>query len=461
MKKNEQPIIVGLDIGTTKIVAIAGRKNANDKIEILGLGKVESMGVHHGTVLNIEHCTRAIDMAIEDCIQSNPDLDIKEVYVGISGQHIRNTQTNGTRIRSKTDDEISKGDIELLICEQYKTNISFDDQIIDVIPQSYMVDDIPEIISPIGMRGIKIDCNFNLVTCKSNIMHNIDRCMTKAYLKTKKIVLQSIASASAIANEDDMEAGVMVLDIGGGTTDMVVYKKGILKFNAVIPLGGINITNAISEGLNILRAQAEVLKIQYGTAAPLDENELQNVTIQNLKGLPPKEISLKTLSEVIQTNVKEILDYAMYYLKQNNLEKHLYGGIILTGGSAQIKGIAQFTEQATGMGVRIGYPDEHLADGRPEALVNPQYATGIGLILQGNEHYEKNFEMTPTEFKSITNFIDEPELRVIVTEPLPPAPSPEIAVIVEQRSPDKKGIVNKLKYKFMGIFEKVDDQVLA
>lgn len=461
MKSNENPVIVGLDIGTTKVVAIAGRKTESGSLEILGIGHVESASVTNGMVLNIDHCTKAIDNAVEQCVQNNPTLEIKEVYVGIGGQHIRNCQTSGTRVRNHSDDEISKKDVELLICEQYKTRISHDEQIIDIIPQDYSVDDIMGIASPIGMCGSKIDCNFNLVTGKCNIIHNIERCISKSFLKTKKLVLQSLASTAAVVNTDDLEAGVMVLDIGGGTTDLSVYRRGILKFNAVIPIGGVNITNAISDGLGVLRTQAEFLKIQHGTVTPDFGSELQTTTVQNLKGLPPKEISLRALSSIIQTNIQEILDYAMYNLKQKNMDKHLHGGIILTGGSSQIKGLAQFTEKITGMGVRIGHPDEHLSTGFPDALSNPLFATAIGLVLEGYEHFEKTYTPVVTDAKTTRQLLEEPEIRLEINNIIDP---PVIPIETEEYSHTKKtgkSFMGSLKYKFMGIFEKVEDEVLV
>jgi cell division protein FtsA len=463
MKSNENPVIVGLDIGTTKVVAIAGRKNDAGKLEILGIGQVESAGVNHGMVLNIDHCTKAIDNAIENCVQANSRLEIREVYVGIGGQHIRNCQTSGTRVRNQSDEEISKKDVELLICEQYKTRIAHDEQIIDIIPQDYIVDDITGIVSPIGMCGTKIDCNFNLITGKCNIIHNIERCISKSFLKVKKLVLQSIASTSAIVNADDLEAGVMILDIGGGTTDLAVYQKGILKFNAVIPIGGVNITNAISDGLGVLRTQAEFLKIQHGTVAPGINNEHQTTTVQNLKGLPPKEISLKALSEIIQTNIQEILDYSMYNLKQKNYAKNLHGGIILTGGSSQIKGLAEFAEKITGMGVRIGHADEHLADTNPETLSNPQYATCIGLILQGYEHHEKTFTPMIAEQKAMPALIEEPQITLEIHDIIEPPvlPVSQTEIYTGQKKKANKGFMDTLKYKFMGIFEKIEDEVLV
>lgn len=456
MKNSEQPIIVGLDIGTTKVVAIAGRKNAFGKLDILAVGQVESVGVNQGMVLNIDQCTNAINQAIDNCVGANSELQIKDVYVGISGQHIRNVQTNGTRLRNRADNEISGKDLDLMICEQYKTHIPADEQIIDVIPQEYCVDDIEGIVSPIGMCGSKIEANFNLITGKTNIIHNIERSIARSFLKTQKIILQSVASVAAVTSNDDLEAGVMVLDIGGGTTDVAVYQKGILKFNMVIPMGGVTITNAVSDGLGVLRAQAESLKIDYGTMILTGEDEPVSITLQNLKGLPPKEISLKLLSDIIKTSVEEILDYAMYNLKKKNLEKHLYGGIIMTGGSSQLRGLAQFTEQITGMDVRIGHPDVQLADDYPQILASPAYATSVGLILQGYEHYASSCEV---EFVKNIQHAEASELTLTVSNIVDAKPVPALVNADISKRNKGRNIISVLKDRFMGLFEKTEDEL--
>ena len=388
MSKKEQPIIVGLDIGTTKVVAIAGRKNEFGKLEILGFGKAESAGVSHGVVMNIEQCIKSIQQAIEKCAQSNPHLDLKEMYVGIAGQHIKSLQTRGDRVRANTDGEINKEDINQLIRDQYKTYIPAGDQIIDIIPQDYSVDNTSYVIDPVGMSGVKIGANFHIITGDRNAIRNIKRCVDKSGLITRDLVLQPLASAAAVMNDEDLEAGVAIVDIGGGTTDMAVFYDGILKHTAVIPYAGVNITNDIRNGLGVLRAQAEQMKVQFGTALADEANNNAYITIPGLRGLPPKEISVKNLSHIIQARMQEILDYVVYHLKQIDLDKRLYGGIILTGGGAQLQNIIQLTEYVTGLGARLGYPNEHLAGGHAEALMNPMYSTCIGLILRGYHDFE-------------------------------------------------------------------------
>ena len=262
----EAPIIVGLDIGTTKIAAIAGRKNEYGKLEILGFGKAPSFGVQHGMVLNIDQTIKAIRQALENCYASNPNLEINEVYVGIAGHHIKSLQTRGDIVRSDTDAEISQKDIDQLINDQYKTVIPASDQIIDVIPQQYIVDSLQNITYPIGMSGVKVGANFHIITGDKNAIRNINRSVEKSGLKIHDLVLQPLASAAAVMCDLDFEAGVAIVDIGGGTTDLAVFYEGILKHTAVIPYGGENITNDIKNGLGVLKTQAEQMKVQFGYA---------------------------------------------------------------------------------------------------------------------------------------------------------------------------------------------------
>ncbi len=387
----EQPIIVGLDIGTTKIAAIAGRKNEFGKLEILGFGRANSNGVKHGQVLNIDETIKAIRMALDNCYASNPNLSISEVYVGIAGHHIKSLQTRGDIVRQNTEDEITQREIDQLIADQYKTYIPAGDQIIDVIPQEYAVDNFQNIISPIGYGGVKVGANFHIITGDKNAIKNISRAVEKSGLQTKDLVLQPLASAAAVMGQEDLEAGVAIVDIGGGTTDLAVFYEGILKHTAVIPFGGENITNDIKTGLGVLKTQAEQMKVQFGSALSNEAKGNAFITIPGLRGMPAKEISVKNLANIIQARMSEIMDFVSYHLKQVGLDnKMLNGGVVLTGGGAQLKHLIQLTEYVTGLNARIGFPTEHLASGQIEELAKPTYSTCIGLILKGYSDYEHN-----------------------------------------------------------------------
>lgn len=388
---NEQPIIVGLDIGTTKIACIAGRKNEFGKLEILGFGRAGSNGVQHGMVLNIDQTIKAIQTALENCYKSNPGLEVNEVYVGIAGHHIKSLQTRGDIVRQNIEDEISQQEIDQLIADQRKTYIPAGDQIIDVIAQEFTVDNFQNIANPIGYSGVKVGANFHIITGDKNAIRNINRSVEKAGLGIKDLILQPLASAAAVMCEQDLEAGVAIVDIGGGTTDLAVFYEGILRHTAVIPFGGENITNDIKTGLGVLKTQAEQMKVQFGSALSNEAKPNAFITIPGLRGMPPKEISVKNLAGIIQARMGEILDFVSYHLKQVGLDSRmLNGGVVLTGGGAQLKHLIQLTEYVTGMNARIGYPNEHLASGHIDELAKPMYATCVGMILKGYHDFERN-----------------------------------------------------------------------
>src|SRR6186997_797372 len=399
---NEQPIIVGLDIGTTKIAVIAGRKNEFGKLEILGFGRANSNGVKHGQVLNIDETIKAINAALENCLASNPGLEIKEVYVGVAGHHIKSLQTRGDIVRQNADTEIARWEIDQLVENQRKTFIPAGDQIIDVIPQDFHVDNYQNIKDPVGYNGVKVGANFHIITGDRNAIRNIYRAVDRSSLKTKDLVLQPLASASAVMSDIDMEAGVAILDIGGGTSDLAVFYDGILKHTAVIPFGGENITNDIRMGLGVLKSQAEQMKVQFGSALADEAKANAYITIPGLKGMAPKEISVKNLAAIIQARMGEILDFVTYHVKQIGLDSRaLNGGIILTGGGSQLKHLIQLTEYCTGISARIGYPNEHLAPNHIDELKKPMYATCIGLILKGYNDYEHKRKEFDNKFKKV------------------------------------------------------------
>ena len=402
MNSEQQPIIVGLDIGTTKIAAIAGRKNEYGKLEIIGFGRANSNGVKHGQVLNIDETIKAIQMALDNCYASNPDLEIGEVYVGIAGHHIKSLQTRGDIVRQDSNEEITQRELDQLIGDQYKTYIPAGDQIIDVIPQEFTVDNFQNIPNPIGYGGVKVGANFHIITGDKNAIRNINRAVEKSGLRTKDLVLQPLASASAVMGQEDLEAGVAIVDIGGGTTDLAVFYEGILKHTAVIPFGGENITNDIKTGLGVLKTQAEQMKVQFGSALANEAKANAFITIPGLRGMPAKEISVKNLANIIQARMSEIMDFVTYHLKQVGLDnKMLNGGVVLTGGGSQLKHLIQLTEYVTGLNARIGYPTEHLAAGHIDELAKPMYSTCLGLILKGYDDYEHNRKQFEREYKKV------------------------------------------------------------
>ncbi|MBX9735092.1 MAG: cell division protein FtsA [Chitinophagaceae bacterium] len=456
MNHNESPIIVGLDIGTTKIAAIAGRKNEYGKLEILGFGRANSHGVQHGQVLNIDQTIKAIQQALENCAQSNPDLEINEVYVGIAGHHIKSLQTRGDIVRQDPETEIQRWEIDQLINNQRKTFIPAGDQIIDVISQDFHVDSIQNIKDPVGYNGVKVGANFHIITGDRNAIRNINRAVDRSGLQTKDLVLQPLASASAVMSEIDMEAGVAILDIGGGTSDLAVFYEGILKHTAVIPFGGENITNDIRIGLGVLKSQAEAMKVQFGSALADEAKANAYITIPGLKGMPAKEISVKNLASIIQARMGEILDFVTYHLKQVGLDhRALNGGIILTGGGSQLKHLIQLTEYTTGLNARIGLPNEHLAANHIDELKKPMYATCIGLILKGYNDYDHKYKEFNEKFVkvSVPEGLTKKQEGGIKTE----VETPITQVDVIQR---RERFWDKFKNNLIDLFKEEEDQVI-
>lgn len=388
MKKSE--IIVGLDIGTTKIAAIVGRKNEHGKIEILGHGRTDSIGVKRGVVSNIENTVQSIRTAIEEAAQIS-GVHIKYVNVGIAGQHIKSLQHRGGIIRENYDDEISQADVDTLLNNMYNLNMSPGEEIIDVIAQDYIVDNEQGVKQPVGMLGNSLEANFHIIIGQTTAAKNIYKCVTKSNLEVVDLILEPIASAEAVLSEEEKEAGVVLVDIGGGTTDLAIFQEGIIRHTAVIPFGGDVITEDVKEGCTIIRKHAEELKVKFGSALASENRDDEIVAIPGLRGRPPKEISLKNLASIIQARMEEIVEHIYYEIKNSGYEKKLIAGIVLTGGGALLKHLPQLTEYITGMDTRIGYPNEHLAKEVSEEMASPMYATGIGLVIEGLARYYKEF----------------------------------------------------------------------
>jgi len=382
---NTSRVIVGLDIGTTKIACFIGRKNEHNKIEIISMGKSESLGVMHGVVANIEKTVQSITAAVNAAQVCNEgSLIIKNVYVGIAGQHIKSIQHRGMYTKRDNTSEISQEDIDFFVDDMHKMVMPPGEEIIDVIPQEYIVDGSPEIKEPIGMAGVRLEANFHIITGQINNVMNIKKCIERANLNVRDIILEPIASADAVLSDEEKEAGIVLVDIGGGTTDIAIFQDGIIRHTAVIPFGGNIITNDIKEGCQIMQRHAEALKIKYGSASASENKENEVVCIPGLRGREPKEITLKNLSSIIQARMEEIIELVNYEIKNSGYSKKLIGGIVVTGGGAQLKHLTQLFEYMTGMDTRIGYPTEHLANSNDiENIESPMFSTGIGLVLQG------------------------------------------------------------------------------
>ncbi len=381
-------LVVGLDIGTTKIAAIVGYKNEFGKVEILSIGKSESLGVQRGVVANIEQTIESIKSAIK-LASDKANIDIEEVIVGIAGQHIKSMQHRGMVTRKSLDEEVNQLDVDQLIDNMHRLVMSPGEEIIHVIPQEYIIDNEGGIRNPIGHSGIRLEGNFHIITGQVSAVKNIFKCVDRAKLKTIDLHLEPLASADAVLSDEEKEAGVVLVDIGGGTTDVAIFYDGIIRHTAVIPFGGNIITDDIKEGCAIIKTQAEQLKMRFGSALEQENQVNEIISIPGLRGRPHKEISVKTLAQIIQARMEEILEFVLFEIKSSGFERKLAGGIVVTGGGSQLKHLPQLVMLTTGMDCRIGTPNEHLA-GADDELKNPMYATGVGLVMKGIEKLERD-----------------------------------------------------------------------
>jgi cell division protein FtsA len=402
-------VVVALDIGTTKVCALAGRKNVHGKLEIIGIGKVDSVGVLRGVVSNIEKTVSAIKEAIEIC-ERQARMKFRVVHVGIAGQHIKSLQHRGILTRESDHTEIAQRDIDKLVNDMFKLVLPPGDKIIHVIPQEFTVDNEQGISDPIGMCGVRLEANFHIITGQITAVNNIYRCIEKAGLKVADLTLEPIASSASVLSEEEKEAGVALVDIGGGTTDITIFREGIIRHTAVIPFGGNVITADIKEGCTVMQPQAEKLKVKFGSALAEEVYDNRIITIPGLKGRDHKEISEKNLARIIQARVEEILDYVLWEIRRCGYERKLIGGIVLTGGGSLMQHLDKLTEFHTGMSCRVGIPIEHLGHGYKESVASPIYSTAIGLLLKGLQDVEAG----RIEMEAPVEAVKKPEPDVVM-----------------------------------------------
>jgi cell division protein FtsA len=377
-----EKIVVGLDIGTTKICAIVGRKNEFGKLEVLGMGKAESEGVIKGIVTNIDKTVFAIEKAVKEASDMS-GIDIGLVNVGIAGQHIRSAIHHGSITRNSNEDEISIEDVNRLTEDMYRIVIPPGSEIIHVMPQDYIVDYEEGIKDPVGMSGVKLEADFHIITAQTSAINNINKCIRRAGLEIEDLILEPLASSLAVLSEEEKEAGVCLIDIGGGTTDIAVFYDNIIRHTAVIPFGGNILTTDIQHGLQVMSKQAEQLKTRFGKAIAEEASPNEIVSIPGIRNRTAKEISVKNLSNIIQARMEEIIEMAHTEIINSGYENRLAGGIVITGGGAQLACLKQLVEYMTGMDTRIGYPNEHLGKSKMEVVKSPMYATAVGLVLSG------------------------------------------------------------------------------
>lgn len=380
--KNKTPLVLALDIGTTKVCAVAGLRNEFGKIEIVGMGTVKSEGVTRGVVSNIDKTVKAIKEAVNDA-EINCGKKFKTVFVGIAGQHIKSLQHHGLLVRKDTNSEINDNDINRLIEDMYKLVLPPGDKILHVIPQEYSVDNDHGISDPIGMSGVRLEANFHIITGQVSASKNIQKVVEKAELEVGDLTLEPIASATSVLTDEEREAGVALIDIGGGTSDLTIYKDGIIRHTAVIPFGGNVVTYDIQEGLSVMKDQAEKLKINFGSALAEEITDNRLIVIPGYRGKEIKEVSEKNLSRIIQARMEEIFEFITWEINRTGYHNKLLAGLVLTGGGSLLKDLDLLAELQTGITTRIGEPTEHLAHGYNGELTSPIYSTAVGLLIHG------------------------------------------------------------------------------
>lgn len=379
---NKDRIIAGLDIGTTKICAIVGKLNDYGKLEVLGMGKASSEGVVRGIVVNIDKTIMAIEKAIREA-EDQSGINIRVVNVGIAGQHIKSFIKHGGITREPVDDEITIEDINHLTNDMYKIVTPPGSEIIHVMPQNYYVDYEDGIRDPVGMSGVRLEADFHVITAQTNAINNIHKCVKRAGLEVDNLILEPLASSLSVLGDEEKEAGICLVDIGGGTTDIAIFYENIIRHTAVIPFGGNIITQDIKQGCMVMQHQAELLKTKFGRCIAEEANPNEIVSIPGLKNRPPKEISVKNLAHIIEARMQEIIEMVHTEIITSGFENKLAGGIVITGGGSQLQNAKQLFEYMTGMDARIGYPNEHLGKSKVDSVKSPMYATSIGLVLSG------------------------------------------------------------------------------
>ncbi len=438
---NQNHYVAAIDLGTTKIVTIVGKINANKKLQVVAFSKAPSTGIKRGVVLNIEETVASIQRTVEEA-QAKSGVIFDEVFVGIAGQHIRSVRNRGYINRTSADEVITIDDVKKLIEDMHKIPVEVGEEILHVLPQNFIVDNEAGVKSPIGMSGRRLEANFHIVIGNTLSAKNIDRCVERVGLKVSDLILEPLASSEAVLTDDEKEAGVALVDIGGGTTDVAVYYDGIVRHTAVIPLGGNVVTSDIKEGCQILQRQAEQLKVQFGSALGDMAPDDKIVTIPGISGRDPKEISFKTLAYVIQSRMEEIIDAVSYEIENSGYAEKMGAGVVITGGGALLRNLPQLVKYKTGFDVRIGFPSEHLSADSPEGVNEPNYSTAIGLVLKGFEQNESIAEVTR-----------EPEQNITKNEQKLSTPEEK------KKEVRKSKLIDILKNKFTEIFEENDSEL--
>jgi cell division protein FtsA len=379
-QRDQKNLIVGLDIGTSKIVCIVAEIQPEGMLEVIGMGSHPSKGLRRGMVVNIESTVNAIQRALEEA-ELMADCKIREVYTGIAGNHIKSFNSHG--MVAIKDKEISQIDVERVIDTARAVNIPMDQQILHTIPQEFVVDGQEDVKDPLGMSAVRLEVRVHMVTGAVSAAQNIVKCVRRCGIEVRDLVLQPLASAMAVLTEDERELGVCLVDIGGGTTDIAVFTNGAIRHTAVIPVAGDQVTNDIAVALRTPPKEAEDLKIRHGCALRQLADARDMIEVPGVGDRPPKTLSRQTLAEFIEPRMEELYSLVQAELRRSGFEELLSSGIVITGGTAAMQGMVELGEEVFHMPVRLGYP--RYEGGLSEVMRNPRYATGVGLLLAGLE----------------------------------------------------------------------------
>lgn len=374
-------IVVGVDIGTTKVSAIVASADGVNRVNILGVGLAQADGLNRGVVVNIDKTVSAVQQAVREAERA-AGVAVRKVIVGIAGDHVQSFQSRGVITISNRDGEIAQRDVKRILDDTTHVAMPADREILHVIPQEYIVDGQDGVADPVGMSGVRLEANVHIITGLVSAAKNIYRCIERAGYEVADIVLEPLAASFAVLHPDEKEVGVALIDIGGGTTDIAVFEDNTIRHTAVIAVAGNKVTDDIRKGLGLMRDQAEKLKCHFGTAVVDLVSQDDEITIPGLGGRPETSISRSTLAQIIQPRLEEILEIAAIEIKRSGYARHLSAGVVLTGGGALIPETAQLAAEVIGMQTRIGMP-VGLAGGMVEEVSDPKFATGVGLVLYG------------------------------------------------------------------------------
>ncbi|RLA46763.1 MAG: cell division protein FtsA [Gammaproteobacteria bacterium] len=380
----DKRMIVGLDIGTSKVVAIVGEIGPEGDIEVVGIGSNPSRGMKKGVVVNIESTVQSIQRAVEEA-ELMAGCQIHSVYVGIAGSHIRSLNSHG--IVAIKDREVYSPDLERVIDAAQAVAIPADQKILHILPQEYVIDDQEGIKEPMGMSGVRLEAKVHLVTCAVNAAQNIEKCIRRCGLDVEEIILEQLASSYSVLTEDERELGVCLVDIGGGTTDIAIFTEGSIRHTGVIPIAGDQVTNDIAMALRTPTQHAEEIKIKYACALTQLAGADETIKVPSVGDRPPRDLSRQALAEVVEPRYDELFSLVQAELRRSGFEDMMPAGIVLTGGTSKMEGVVELAEEIFHMPVRVGYPQ--MVQGLTDIVRNPIYATSVGLLQYGIEHQEE------------------------------------------------------------------------